>query len=219
MAETEVQAVLFHEPPDTVEVLYECIHNLISKEVPRNVVQIMEEIGSGAFAHVHRALLLNDGIYSQPVAVKMLKQGATQGDKVAFLKEMAIMGQFAHPNIIRLFGYVTESDPLFLITELADGSLDDLLQEVLVTGATLLRWAEEIAGAMTYLSGPTRKKKKKKGGGEGEKEKRRKKKKKGKKKKKKKKQPPPPPPPPLPPSLPFSSLFSPLPPPPPPPLK
>ena len=42
------------------------------------------------------------------VAVKTLKEGAGEGDKVKFLQEAAIMGQFSHPNVVKLYGVVTE---------------------------------------------------------------------------------------------------------------
>ena len=42
------------------------------------------------------------------VAVKTLKEGAGEGDKVKFLQEAAIMGQFSHPNVVKLYGVITE---------------------------------------------------------------------------------------------------------------
>ena len=41
-----------------------------------------------------------------------------EADKVRFLQEAAIMGQFRHPNIVRLFGVVTVSDPVLIVLEL-----------------------------------------------------------------------------------------------------
>ncbi len=46
------------------------------------------------------------------VAVKTLKEGAGKGDKVKFLQEAAIMGQFSHPNVVKLYGVVTEGEPV-----------------------------------------------------------------------------------------------------------
>lgn len=42
-----------------------------------------------------------------PVAIKALKAGYTERQRQDFLSEAAIMGQFDHPNIIRLEGVVT----------------------------------------------------------------------------------------------------------------
>ena len=46
------------------------------------------------------------------VAVKALKSGASETDRVKFLQEAAIMGQFYHPNIVRLHGVVTVGEPV-----------------------------------------------------------------------------------------------------------
>ena len=46
------------------------------------------------------------------VAVKTLQEGASEEDKVKFLQEAAIMGQFSHPNVVKLYGVVTEGEPV-----------------------------------------------------------------------------------------------------------
>jgi len=46
------------------------------------------------------------------VAVKSLEGGSTEDERVKFLQEAAIMGQFKHPNIIRVIGVITTSDPV-----------------------------------------------------------------------------------------------------------
>ena len=51
---------------------------------------------------------------SMEVAVKVLKSGAMEMNRVKFLQEAAIMGQFYHPNIVQLHGVVTVGDPVML---------------------------------------------------------------------------------------------------------
>ena len=46
------------------------------------------------------------------IAVKMLKPNTTEEDRVKFLQEAAIMGQFNHPNIVKLYGVVTMGEPV-----------------------------------------------------------------------------------------------------------
>ena len=46
------------------------------------------------------------------VAVKMLHPTATETDRIKFLQEAAIMGQFHHPNIVMLHGVVTVVEPV-----------------------------------------------------------------------------------------------------------
>ena len=38
------------------------------------------------------------------IAVKSLIQNSSEIDKIKLLQEAAIMGQFQHPNIVKLFG-------------------------------------------------------------------------------------------------------------------
>ena len=44
----------------------------------------------------------------------MLKEGASEQDKIKFLQEAAIIGQFSHPNIVKLHGMVSEGEPVSL---------------------------------------------------------------------------------------------------------
>ena len=48
------------------------------------------------------------------VAVKMLKEGSDLSSTVKFLREAAIMGQFSHPSVIKLYGVVTLGEPVSL---------------------------------------------------------------------------------------------------------
>ena len=63
-------------------------------------------LGSGEFGTV------NKGVWESPmgamdVAVKQLQPGASEEEKVKFLQEAAINGQFRHPNVVKLMGVVT----------------------------------------------------------------------------------------------------------------
>ena len=46
------------------------------------------------------------------VALKTLKEGSQQEDKVKFLQEAAIMAQFSHPNVAVLYGVVSKGEPV-----------------------------------------------------------------------------------------------------------
>ncbi len=46
------------------------------------------------------------------VAVKTLKEGSGEEDRVKFLQEAAIMGQFKHYNVVNMFGVVTDGEPV-----------------------------------------------------------------------------------------------------------
>ena len=51
-----------------------------------------------------------DGAKTIPVALKLLKHGSSEIDKVRFLQEAAIMAQFKHPNVVSLYGVVSNGE-------------------------------------------------------------------------------------------------------------
>ena len=55
---------------------------------------------------------VDDKIVEEEVAVKTMENGANEEDRVKFLQEAAIMGQFNHPNIVRLLGIMTSPEPV-----------------------------------------------------------------------------------------------------------
>ena len=48
--------------------------------------------------------------------MKTLKSGTSEEDKVKFLQEAAIMGQFSHINVIKMYGVVTVGEPVCKFT-------------------------------------------------------------------------------------------------------
>ena len=71
-------------------------------------VRLGEALGSGQFGDVHQ------GVYNKDikVAVKTLKEGAGEEDRVKFMQEAAIMGQFKHFNVVTMHGVVTDGEPV-----------------------------------------------------------------------------------------------------------
>ena len=72
---------------------------------------ILSELGSGHFGKVYK------GMWSSPagdieVAIKTLKHNSKKEDKVKFLQEAAIMGQFKHSSIVTMHGIVTKEQPV-----------------------------------------------------------------------------------------------------------
>ena len=63
------------------------------------------------------------------VAIKTLKAGASDKNRLDFLTEASIMGQFDDPNVIYLEGVVTKSNPIMIVTEfMENGSMDVFLR-------------------------------------------------------------------------------------------
>ena len=113
------------------------------------------------------------------MAVKTLNEGSQVEDRVKFLHEAAIMGQFKHPNVVEMHGVVTEGEPVSkqvligiggavtfyttywqILLILEKGDLQDHLLHmrsdeegvVSVDDHTLLSYCRQVASGMAYLS-------------------------------------------------------------------
>ena len=69
-------------------------------------------IGKGEFGAVYNGFWEAPTRMVQPVAMKMLRDNANKQDRVKFLQEAAIMGQFNHPHIVKLLGAITAAEPV-----------------------------------------------------------------------------------------------------------
>jgi len=126
-----------------------------TSEIERSKTKLKGLIGQGEFADVYKGTLkTQDG--RDVVAVKVLRPGSSEKNQKDFLSEASIMGQFNHPNVIRLIGVVTQSRPMMIITEFMEsGSLDHFLKarDGQLTNLQLLGMARGVASGMVYLSG------------------------------------------------------------------
>ncbi|XP_043819227.1 ephrin type-B receptor 4 [Dromiciops gliroides] len=126
-----------------------------AKEIDVSYVKIEEVIGAGEFGEVCRGRLKTPGKKESYVAIKTLKGGYTERQRREFLSEASIMGQFEHPNIIRLEGVVTNSVPVMILTEfMENGALDSFLRlnDGQFTAIQLVGMLRGIASGMRYLA-------------------------------------------------------------------
>ncbi|XP_073740289.1 ephrin type-B receptor 4 [Callorhinus ursinus] len=126
-----------------------------AKEIDVSYVKIEEVIGAGEFGEVCRGRLKAPGKKESCVAIKTLKGGYTERQRREFLSEASIMGQFEHPNIIRLEGVVTNSVPVMILTEfMENGALDSFLRlnDGQFTVIQLVGMLRGIASGMRYLA-------------------------------------------------------------------
>ena len=65
---------------------------------------------SGQFGRVYRATLKSNDGRKVDVAVKTIKKYNSKKEMNNFMREMAVMSQLIHPNIIHLHGVVKESE-------------------------------------------------------------------------------------------------------------
>ncbi|KAI4888509.1 hypothetical protein NFI96_019385, partial [Prochilodus magdalenae] len=126
-----------------------------AKEIDASCIKIEKVIGIGEFGEVCSGRLKMPGKREICVAIKTLKAGYTDKQRRDFLSEASIMGQFDHPNIIRLEGVVTKCKPVMIITEyMENGSLDAFLRknDGRFTVIQLVGILRGIASGMKYLS-------------------------------------------------------------------
>ncbi|KAM9820059.1 ephrin type-A receptor 5 [Neosynchiropus ocellatus] len=140
--------------PLTYEDPNQAVHEF-AQEIDVSFISIERIIGAGEFGEVCSGPLRLPGKREIQVAIKTLKAGYTEHQRRDFLWEASIMGQFNHPNIIRLEGVVTKSKPVMIITEyMENGSLDTFLKknDGQFTVIQLVGMLRGIASGMRYLS-------------------------------------------------------------------
>uniref|UniRef100_A0A8C6LLK0 receptor protein-tyrosine kinase n=1 Tax=Nothobranchius furzeri TaxID=105023 RepID=A0A8C6LLK0_NOTFU len=140
--------------PHTYEDPSQAVHEF-AKELDASCIAIDKVVGAGEFGEVCSGRLKLPSKKEICVAIKTLKGGYTDKQRRDFLAEASIMGQFDHPNIIRLEGVVTRSKPVMIVTEyMENGSLDSFLRkhDAQFTGIQLVGMLRGIASGMKYLS-------------------------------------------------------------------
>ena len=76
--------------------------------------RLRQKLGSGQFGDVYCGIYDKDGDEVE-VAVKQLKNESNEENRIKFLQEAAIMSQFKHPNIVSMYGVVTNNESVSAI--------------------------------------------------------------------------------------------------------
>ena len=118
-------------------------------EVPRDDVHVSNKIlGTGGWGYVAEGTF-----HGQKVAVKCLHRGIlSQFTTNHVRREISIMAQVRHPNLVLLIGAVLNADtgPL-IITELLDRTLRSAYEEHLLEEHCKLPILRDVATALNYL--------------------------------------------------------------------
>ena len=97
---------------------------------------ILQELGSGEFGTAHLGLWSNGSTDPVQVAVKTLNSQCSESDRVKFLREAAIMGQFEDDYIVHLHGVVTAvQNPMIVLEYMPKGDLHKFLMNLRKTYA------------------------------------------------------------------------------------
>lgn len=102
------------------EIIERKILTLENKGSLAKYYKIIEKIGKGCFGKVYRVYHHETGQYR---ALKLINKETMnfQDDDKKFLKEIQVLSQIDHPNIIKLYEYFVAEDSYYVIVELARG--------------------------------------------------------------------------------------------------
>ncbi|KAG1650520.1 Inactive tyrosine-protein kinase transmembrane receptor ROR1 [Nymphon striatum] len=144
-----------------------------SREFPMSSIRFQQELGEGAFGKVYKGEVMGvtkEGIIT-PVAIKTLKANATQKTMQDFRREVDLMTDLRHNNIVCLIGVCIKEEPMCMLFEfMSKGDLHEFLiihspqTDVSVYGYSddgqghildihdFLYMATQIAAGMEYLT-------------------------------------------------------------------
>jgi serine/threonine protein kinase len=157
----QVSDLVFCKPPSSEKALFTTFVHKKYNIIPKGALKSQQVIGSGQFGAVHSGLLNTTSGFTK-CAIKTLHEGHTPEDKVKFLQEAAIVGQFNHPQIVKLFGVVMDGPTTMIVLELLP--LGDLRQHLIdiklklekpsqdILQKSFLSYARQIAEGMNYLA-------------------------------------------------------------------
>ena len=95
--------------------------------------RVLQGLGSGEFGIVSLGLWSDVSADPVQVAVKTLNSQSSESDRMKFLREAAIMGQFKHKNVVRLHGVVMEECMMIVLEYMSKGDLREFLMDLKTT--------------------------------------------------------------------------------------
>ncbi|KAJ6641007.1 Tyrosine-protein kinase transmembrane receptor Ror, partial [Pseudolycoriella hygida] len=123
-------------------------------------VKFVEELGEGAFGKVYKGELTQTNGEKIFVAVKALKENASAKTQADFKREIELISDLKHANIVCILGVVLKEEPLCMLFEyMTQGDLHEFLianspnEGKSLTQLQFLQIAMQISEGMEYLSG------------------------------------------------------------------
>ncbi|XP_065899301.1 uncharacterized protein [Dysidea avara] len=153
---------VYCQPSDDEKKIYEEFEGKRFRKLFHKEIKICEELGTGEFGAVSRAIWKLTKQKKVEVAVKTLNANVSTKDRVRFLQEAAIMCQFDHENVVKLHGVVTDEPVMIVLEYVPNGDLRSVLLQLKQSSEAtahvkipllLLKFCKEIAAGMAYLNG------------------------------------------------------------------
>lgn len=123
-------------------------------------VKFVEELGEGAFGKVYKGELTELSGERIFVAVKALKENASAKTQSDFRREIELISDLKHDNIVCILGVVLKEEPLCMLFEyMTHGDLHEFLigqspnEGKHLTPLQFLHISMQICEGMDYLSG------------------------------------------------------------------
>ncbi|XP_065177766.1 class II receptor tyrosine kinase-like [Sycon ciliatum] len=154
----EVYSQPFQEPGNTPAAIYNQLSGQAYRHIPSVHVIMHEKVGAGSFGVVYRGTWKMPNGTQIDTAIKQLRPNASEDMRMKLLQEAAIMGQFNHRHVVKLYGVVSDGPDTLMIVELMGEDLKTYLVNLRSKGPQAasekeyLGFARDIADGMLYLS-------------------------------------------------------------------
>ncbi|ALC39199.1 Ror, partial [Drosophila busckii] len=123
-------------------------------------VEFLEELGEGAFGKVYKGQLTQTNKKTVNVAIKALKENASVKTQQDFKREIELISDLKHQNIVCILGVILNKEPYCMLFEyMANGDLHEFLisnspiEKKSLLQLEFLKIAMQISEGMEYLSG------------------------------------------------------------------
>ncbi|XP_065899848.1 ephrin type-B receptor 1-B-like [Dysidea avara] len=156
------EEAIYSDPGHSEEAIYAYFESKRFRSISANTVRTLQKLGSGEFGVVHLGTWTDGSADPIQVAVKTLNSKCSESDRVKFLREAAIMGQFKNNHIVELYGVVTEKESTMIILEyMPKGDLHEFLIDLRNTTPPesygdlkhdLLSFCRQISSGFSYLA-------------------------------------------------------------------
>jgi serine/threonine protein kinase len=117
--------------------------------------ELTREIGHGGMGSVYLAVR-TDGVYSKPVAVKLLRAGTGGADRIErFRQERKVLASIDHPNVAQLLdgGETADGLPYYVMDYIAGEPIDVYCDQRRLTIQERLRLFQSVCAAVEHAHG------------------------------------------------------------------